>query len=459
MTATPVSPVTSGYFPNTFSKEEFSLEEKAVLDGINREVGAKGTLPEVIDYLFEAMQTLSNCDRLAVAFLEEDGRRLVAYYVKAAYQPLLLGKNYSGDIRDGSLKQVIGQGTPRLINDLEEYFRQHPQSESSKLLLEEGVRSSMTCPLTVGGRNVGLLFRSSRRPNVFDDHQIRLHLATVDRISQIVEKTYRIEQLTRAKQAYQEMLSFVSHELKSPVTSIISIAGLLADGFVGDLTPEQHREIEKILWKGDYLIGLIREYLDLAQVENGDIKPCFQREVNFADQILGPAVDSLRAQIAAKGMHLRYRRQESLPSVQCDPELMKIVMVNLLSNAVKYGYSQGEIQVAWNITGDIFRVSVTNEGPGFPQSASAELFHKFSRLNIPELQREKGTGIGLYNAWRIINQHGGQIGAESVPGRWARFSFEIPQTAPAASHAPDAAPTPIIGTEIHLSRINIPDAV
>jgi signal transduction histidine kinase len=453
-----VSPTTPVFYPDLSAAETFSPEEEALLNGINREVGGKGTLPEVIDYLFEAMQCFSDCDRLAAAFLEEDGRHLVAYYVKAAYQPLLLKKGYSSDIWDGSLRQVIEQGTPRLINDLEAYYHDHPRSASTRLLLEEGVRSSMTCPLTVSGRNVGLMFRSSRRPNAFDEHQIRLHLATVERVSQAAEKTYRIEQLTRATQAYQEMLGFVSHELKNPVASMISIAGLLADGFIGDLTPEQHHEIEKILSKGDYLMSLIGEYLDLAQVDSGELSPHLQSGVNIVEQVIEPSADLLRAQIDGKGMHLRYSHRESIPPITCDPELMKIVMVNLLSNAVKYGFAQGEIQITWKITGEKFTVSVANEGPGFPQSATSDLFRKFSRLKIPELQREKGTGIGLYNAWRIVSHHGGRIWADSEPGKWTRFSFEIPQTAPAPGDAPEEVlPPPADGIEGAFIAENVPD--
>jgi signal transduction histidine kinase len=443
-----VAPEKPVYFPKTYCEKEFSPEERAVLEGINREVGAKATLPEVIDYIFEAMQSLSNCDRLAVAFLEEDGRHLVAYYAKAVYQPLLLGKGYSGDIQEGSLRQVIEQGTPRLINDLDEYYRLHPLSHSTKLLLDEGVHSSMTCPLTVGDRNVGVLFRSSRHANAFDNHQIRLHLATVDRVSQVVEKTYRIEQLTRLTQAYQKMLSFVSHELKNPVASIISIAGLLADGFVGELSSDQHHEIDKILAKGDYLISLIGEYLDLAQLDSGELTPHIQPSVDFSEQIFEPSVALLRAQIDGKGMRLQYSSKDTVCRVACDPDLLKNVMVNLLSNAVKFGFAHGEIRISWKRIDDNFKVSVTNEGPGFPDSEISNLFRKFSRLEISELQREKGTGIGLYNAWQIVNRHGGRIWAESEPGKWARFSFQIPQAACIPDKASESTVSPLVtGTE------------
>jgi len=76
---------------------------------------------------------------------------------------------------------------------------------------------------------------------------------------------------------------------------------------------------------------------------------------------------------------------------------------------------------------DLLAVTVWNEGPGFPESERGKLFRKFSRLQVPELLRRKGSGVGLYTSWRIVNLHGGRISARSEPGAWAEFSFTIPQ--------------------------------
>jgi signal transduction histidine kinase len=85
--------------------------------------------------------------------------------------------------------------------------------------------------------------------------------------------------------------------------------------------------------------------------------------------------------------------------------------------------------VRLGVTGarDSFCVSVWNEGPGFKPSQRAQLFRKFSRLDTPALTGRRGTGLGLYNAWRIVRLHGGRIRADSQPGEWADISFEIPQ--------------------------------
>mgnify|MGYP001015535009 CR=1 FL=1 len=105
---------------------------------------------------------------------------------------------------------------------------------------------------------------------------------------------------------------------------------------------------------------------------------------------------------------------------------MRIALVNLLGNAVKYGNSGGAIRLTIETNGGRLRVSVMNEGPGFPAGMRDQLFKKFSRLNAPELKKRKGTGVGLYTTWRIIESHGGKIGAESEPGRSATFYFDLP---------------------------------
>jgi len=103
-----------------------------------------------------------------------------------------------------------------------------------------------------------------------------------------------------------------------------------------------------------------------------------------------------------------------------------VVMVNLLGNAVKYGKREGRIRIRAHTVDGRLRVSVWNEGPGFPPEEKPRLFRKFSRLRTPELLKRKGTGVGLYSTWRIIQLHGGRIWADSEPGQWAEFSFEIP---------------------------------
>lgn len=419
------------------SPSKITPEVNQIIEMINQKIMASESLDAVMNFYYEASQRIFPCDRLGLAFLDEDGLRLTSHWLRTEYETVLLDKGYTEDLQGSSLSDVIRSGTPRIINDLDAYFTAHPNSRSTRLLLAEGVRSNMTCPLKVEGRNVGLLFRSSRSTNMYSTLEINRHLALTQRLSQAIEKVYRIEQLTAANTAYFEMLGFVSHELKSPISSVVMDAKLMTEGYLGEMTPDQKSRIEKIARKGEYLLGLVREYLDLARIESQQLEPRLVT-IDFRE-IIEMAIEVIHPQIEDKKMRIVMEGTDHPMPVECDPDLMKIVMVNLLGNGVKYGFAEGEIRIESARTPSAFLVSVRNDGPGFPETQRSRLFRKFSRLQTPESKKEKGTGVGLYSVYRIIQAHHGHIRAESEHGKWAQFSIEIPQPVSAEEHPQEGA--------------------
>jgi hypothetical protein len=398
-----------------------------VLDEVNRRVAGADSLEAIVDFLFEATKPLCPCDRIALAFADETGRRVIAHYARATYEPLHLRKGYAEDLHGSSLDRIMAEGDIRLIDDLAAYLDAHPDSRSSRLLVAEGVRSSMTCPLRVEGRNVGLFFRSSRQPAAYDERTVRMHLAVAERLSQAVEKAYRIERLAAANRAYNEMLAFVTHELKSPVASMMMDATVLADGYLGEITEEQRDKVRRMQSKGRYLLELVEEYLSLARLEGGQTELNMKLGVDLRVDVIDPAVDIVRSSIEGKGQKLAVETPSAGPAVEVDPAMLKIALVNLLSNACKYGREGGAIDLRLETDEKGFTVAVRNEGRGFTPADRDRLFRKFSRLDDPELQKQKGTGVGLYTVWRVVNLHGGRVDAASEPGQWAEFSFRIPQ--------------------------------
>jgi signal transduction histidine kinase/CRP-like cAMP-binding protein len=406
--------------------EACSPQERLILDTINQKIMNAVSLDAVMLFLFDSIRKVSTCDRLGLAFLEDDGNRVVAYWQCANYQPLVLTKGFTADMKGRSLEDVLRNGEPRVINDLEQHLKEHPDSTPTKLLVQEGIRSNMTCPLIVEGRAIGFLFHSARTLNAYDDHQVALHQAIATRLSQAVDKAHRIEQLTAANQAYFETLGFVSHELKSPLSSIVMSANLLTGGYLGELEAPQQEKIEAIIRKSRYLLDLIGEYLNLARLEGGQLEPHLRDGVDLAGDITDTAMSIVMPQLEEKGMRLTRLDDGSPLRVRCAPDLMQIVMINLLSNAIKYGHRNGEIRLDMRLEEGHVIAKIWNEGPGFPKEEQGKLFRKFSRVQTPELLERKGTGIGLYTTWRIIQSHCGTIRAHSELGEWAEFVFEIP---------------------------------
>lgn len=415
-------------FLNIEEALEHSVSDSTVSDTIghiNLKIAAIETLSGVIDFLFENVQGIIPCDRLAISFFEENGTRLRIHHVAASYKKLYLKDGYSADLGGSSLVTVFGSGDPRVINNLADYLKSHPASESTKLLMHEGINSSITCPIAVEGRPVGLLFFSSMESDIYTKDHLTMILMIIERISQAVEKTWRIEQLSEAINSYMEMLSFVSHELKSPLDSIISLGNTLAGGYFGAMDEKHRGYVERMVGKAQYLRDMTSEYLTLSQFETGRIN-LNKQSVFILKDIINESVDIIRPQAAENRMNIKVPPAESDIEFICDPSLIKIVVNNLMSNAVKYGNTDGEVTVNFNKTENMLTVSVRNTGPGFPEEAKHKLFRKFSRIDKKELMERKGTGVGLYSSWKIIQMHGGTMKADSVENQWAEFSFTLP---------------------------------
>jgi signal transduction histidine kinase len=399
--------------------------EAEVLDLVNRKVAAGRSLDEVLDFLFRATRDVCPCDRLGVAFLEEDGHRVVARRAVADYEPLLLSAGWAEDLAATSLGAVLEAESPRILGDLPAYLEARPASRATRLLVEEGVRSSLTARLVVEGRVLGFLFRSSRRPHAYDARQAGLHLAVGERLAQAVEKAWLLDRLAEANAGYLEMLGFVSHELKAPLASLAMDGEALLGGYVGSVDEAARATVERMTRKAAYLGRLVKEYLDLARVEPRDL--ALRRVAcDLLADVVEPALDVALPILAERRCPL-VRDVPPAPVVaSVDPELMTIVLVNLLGNAAKYAREGGEVKLSVRHDGPSVRVAVRNEGPGFRPEERARLFRRFSRLPDPELAGRPGSGVGLYTCWRIVRLHGGRIDAFSEPGRWAEFRFEVP---------------------------------
>lgn len=424
MTEIKKEPIEFYDYKNENNKSGLKKVSTDTIEFINQKIASLQSLEEIIDFLFTNLQEIIPCDRIAVSFFEENGKRLTIYYVKANYSDIKLEKGYSADIDNSSLEKVFADGTPRIINDLQKYLITHPASDTTKLLVKEGVNSSITTPLSVENRPVGLLFISSKKPDVYDRSHMIIHMMIVERLGQAVEKAFRIGQLSDSINSYMEMLSFVSHELKSPLDSIITLGNTLAAGYFGEVDSKHKDYILRMVNKAKFMKEMTTEYLTLSRFENRDVYLDIT-EADMAGNILEESIEIVMPLAIEKKMLIN-RHIAHAVRVECDVTLIKIVTNNLLSNAIKYGDENGIIDITLTSDDKDLTLSIRNTGPGFPEEAKVKLFRKFSRIEKTELMKRKGTGVGLYNSWKIIKLHNGQIWAESKENEWAEFSFKIP---------------------------------
>jgi len=241
----------------------------------------------------------------------------------------------------------------------------------------------------------------------------------------------------KANLAKSEFLSSMSHELRSPLNAILGFAQLMESDATPP-TPSQKGSIDEILRAGWYLLELINEILDLAQIESGRLS--LSTEPTSLAEVILECQAMIEPQAQPRGIRMTFPSFEVPCYVAVDRTRLKQVLINLLSNAIKYNKADGTVVVDLaGSTAERIRINVRDTGAGLPPEKLVQLFQPFNRLG-QEHGAEQGTGIGLVMSKRLVELMGGVLGVESRVGAGSVFSCEISAAAAPQLDAPPAEP-------------------
>lgn len=233
----------------------------------------------------------------------------------------------------------------------------------------------------------------------------------------------RYEALQDYDRRKDEYLSVITHELRSPLTSILGYAEMLEDEIEGPLSEGQRAFVRQIEQGTERVNRLVTDLLDFARVETGTFK--LQREQTELGELILGAVASMRPQAELGRIALETEVRFEQPLVlSVDPQRIVQVFVNFIGNAVKFTPPGGAIRVRAQLEGDALRCEVSDTGPGIAPEDVPRLFRRFSQLSAGA--EKGGSGLGLSINKTIVEAHGGRIGVESAPGHGATFWFTLP---------------------------------
>jgi NtrC-family two-component system sensor histidine kinase KinB len=404
---------------------------RALIDGI-REIGEKNyskrlnfeqndEFAEVANAFNQMASRLNEWENSNLATVISEKRRIET--IIEQMQDAIIGINEKQEVlfmNDAARKtlnitgdKVIGQNTNELVkgNDL---FR-------SILKDDMGIKPFK---IVLDGRESYFQMQSSDIlvPNT-QQNKGALQLASLS-----AGKVYILKNITEFKERDEAKTNFIatiSHELKTPISSIKMSLKLLNDERVGTINPEQEQLVNHIKDDNDRLLKITSELLELSQVETGNI------QLNFVPvnpmQIVDYAIASVSFQAEQKQVQLEVVKDDKLPDIQVDIEKTAWVLVNFLSNALRYSAEKSRIIIQVTQRDKLVEFSVKDFGKGIDESYQKRLFDRYFQVPT-DGQNKSGSGLGLAISKDFIEAQQGKIWVESAMGEGSRFAFTLPAT-------------------------------
>ncbi|MBI2362009.1 MAG: HAMP domain-containing histidine kinase [Elusimicrobia bacterium] len=402
------------------AKEMKTLQE--ITDAISEQPDHAGVLRSVVAIVARSLEA----DLCAFLLLDDETGELVtqpgAFGVasdEGALYRISLANEQSSSVR------VFKTGEPFLTADA-----QTDPAVIARYARLWRCHSLLVVPLVLEGRRIGVLRVGSFKKSFFTPEHAQFVALIAEEAAVLVESAVLSRRLAATNKRLAEMhrikddfVSTVSHEFKTPLTSILGFLAVLLDGDAGPLAPEQRRFLGIVRSAAQRLSELVSDILDISKLETG-----VEMEAESVD--LGAAarrvLEETRWRGAEKELSFEADIPAGLPAVTGSERWLSQVLENLLSNAIKFSRPGGPVRLTLSHKGEGLQATVEDSGVGIPEADQPRIFEKFFRASNRDATGASGTGLGLAICRRIIDRHCGRIWFESTEGKGTSFHFVVP---------------------------------
>jgi signal transduction histidine kinase len=393
-----------------------------VLDAVNRCARALGSsldLERAFAAFIRELQGLVPFSRMAIVLTEHGDARVFAVSGEGAEEVFPPGTVRR--ITGSAMADVLGTGTTLYREDIS-----NARYDEEPELLRLGLRSRVMAPLIAGSEPIGTITVMRKEPGAFDPADVEL-LSLLGRMAGSAVQNIRafsaehrtVEELRRLSALRADFVSMVSHELRSPMASLIGSAQTLQARW-RTLEPEQRDSFLALIGhETTRLSALVDDVLDTSRIEAGTFSYSFD-DVDL-DELVRDAVAS--AEHSSDEVRINARMGE-LPSIRGDRSRLRQVLSNILENAVKYSPAGSAVEVDAYVADGRVLVDVADRGSGIRVQDQELIFEKFGRVNHGE--GKPGTGLGLFIARSIAEAHGGTLTVAEGSNPGATFRLSLP---------------------------------
>jgi two-component system sensor histidine kinase KdpD len=323
--------------------------------------------------------------------------------------------------RKGDIERVFLSGNPALYTDLDR------EPDTHGLLGELGTHSAIVVPMQLEHRTMGVMVLADKADGEFTQNDLdvlrslaapaTLVLAQLERFHEAAETSRRMEEeLARMK---SDFVSVVSHELRSPLTSIIGALATMARPELAPGQPAALELLESARNQADRLRRLIEDLLVVSRIE-GQALPRHPEEVDLS-RFLPETVGVL-----SEAEQIVQVRVEPNTLIKTDPDHIRRIVINLVENAIKHA-AGSPIEVAVAMDEERVTIDVVDHGPGIPAAERAKIFDQFTQLEPSVTRSQGGTGLGLSIVRGLAQAMEGDVTIHDTPGGGATFRVELPR--------------------------------
>jgi signal transduction histidine kinase len=402
------------------------VDELFLLQQLDRDLNTTLELERVLTLTLDWALRICHGTAGAIVLLDAEGQPHIraAHGYDESFSPQIMD---SATIRSGLVGRVLASGEPHVTGNVHE--------DPTYIAASFTTRSQMTLPVVHKQNLIGAMAVESDKFNAFDESAVETAVRVTNHAAVAIANAILYEQVNEANLAKSEFVSMVSHELKTPMTSMRGYTDLLLSGMTGELNAQQRNFLETIAANIKRMSQQIQDLTDISRIETGRLHVELAPTA-FAN-VISETLPTIRGLCDEKGIELHLDLPADLPRVMGDKERLIQVLTNLLSNACKYSPPHTNVYIVFRPammsleegepTQAVVVCTVQDQGHGISEEDLSRLFTKFFRSDDPNIRKATGTGLGLSITKGIVELHGGQIWVESKLGQGTTFSFVIPQ--------------------------------